>query len=121
MRKPITVLISVILVHILLDQVYRPWQPMFGFYDFYFSESFTQITAILGLSMVMVMVESRKPAFANLGPLFFTIVPTFAMIAYELMQLWIPFATFDPVDLIYCFIAAFLNYFVVKRILPKQN
>jgi hypothetical protein len=94
---------------------------MFGFYDFYFSESFTQITAILGLSMVMVMVESRKPAFANLGPLFFTIVPTLAMIAYELMQLSIPFATFDPVDLIYCFIAAFLNYFVVKRILPRQN
>ena len=113
------VLILVIALHLFLDFVYRPFQLKRGFFDFAFAGSFTQITAIIGIAMIMIIAEFGKSDVVAQSPYFFIVVPTVAMIVHELLQIWYPISTFDWLDLFYCVLGSLITSPIVRRIVPK--
>lgn len=120
-QRAFFVLIWVIAVHLFLDFIYRPFQLKRGFFDFAFAfaGSFTQITAIIGIAMIMIIAEFGKRDAVAQSPYFFILVPTVAMIVYELLQIWYSISTFDWIDLFYCVLGALITSPIVLRIVPK--
>lgn len=116
-RRAIKTLVFVVCLHFLLDIIYRPMQFTGGFLDLGFAGSFTQITAIVGIAMLMVILEAVKQPHASIikrQPYFYIFVPFIAMLTYEFLQIWYPIATFDAVDLLYCLVALLVNFIVVR-------
>ena len=116
-RRAILILVFVVGLHLLLDLIYRPMQFSSGFFDLGFAGSFTQITAIVGIAMLMVIFDSVKQQRVSIMKeqrYLYIFVPFLAMLAYELLQIWYPIATFDTADMIYCLVALLVNFIVVK-------
>lgn len=122
-RRALAVAVGIVAIHLWMDLVYRAWVGKFGWNDAGLAESFTQITAILGIACVMVWIEHRPKIIEPPPFVFFAAVPVIAMAGYELLQIWLP-ATFDVQDLLYCAVGGVINilmlrYFVLKT--PSQS
>jgi hypothetical protein len=115
------VAITAAVVHLLADKFYRPAIYANDSFDFGLADGFTQITAIVGISSVIIFWESSPRSSNPFSPKslagFAVIVAPFSMLVYECLQLWYPFAVFDTRDLGYCLIGGILNFFVVNKIL----
>jgi hypothetical protein len=108
-------LLAVIVLHLSLDIFYRPWIFGNGINDYGFAASFTQCTAIFGITCIMLLVEYRPSSVAK-PPMpfaFFVFIPVLAMTLYEFLQILLP-ATFDWMDLVYCLIGGVLNALLLK-------
>jgi len=104
----------VLLAHLALDIVYRPWaferQPI----DLGLAGSFTQVTAVVGVSALMVLLESRALWRDRLNESLVVVAPTAGMLGYEVLQRWLPWTTFDPADLAWTVVGAVVAW-AVKR------
>lgn len=112
-RRALISLPIIVAIHLWLDLVYRSWVAEAAWNDWGLASSFTQITAILGISCLMVLREFRSSAQQTPPQAFFIIVPTLAMMAYEILQIWLP-TTFDIQDLIYCLVGGGINWMMLK-------
>ena len=105
---------TVVPLHLALDLVYRPWalerQPI----DLGLAGSFTQVTAVVGVSALMVLLESRALWRDRLNESLVVVAPTVGMLGYEMLQRWLPWATFDEADLAWTLVGAVAAW-VVKR------
>ncbi len=113
-------LLVIIGFHLLLDHLYRPLQFKSGHFDLGFAGSFTQITASIGIAMLMIIRDTHQldhAAALQRQRYFYSVVPVFAMTAYELVQIWYPIATFDATDLLYCLLALMLTDCSVRLVL----
>ena len=112
------ILIPVIVIHLALDILYRPLAYRHSFQDFGFRDSFTQITAVIGISLLMVILEREDAWDGRVGRLFLIIIPVIAMVVYEFIQLSISTLRFDPQDLLYTLIggivAGFIQFKIIK-------
>jgi hypothetical protein len=95
------VLVAAVALHLLLDLLYRPWALGRDSGDFGLASSFTQATAVVGISAVMVLVERTGFWRDKAHEALLAIAPTLAMLGYECIQPWLPWGTFDPMDLIW--------------------
>ncbi len=119
-RRALFLLPIIVGVHLWLDLVYRDWVKAFGWNDWGLADSFTQITAILGIACLMVLREWRDSVPEPPPQIFFFLVPVLAMAGYEVLQIWLP-ATFDRQDLIYCLIGAAINGLILKTIVFRKT
>ena len=78
--KSLIILVTVILIHLALDILYRPMAFSQNLNDFGLKDSFTQITAVIGISLIIVLVEKEKVTIGRSGQIFLTIVPVVAML-----------------------------------------
>lgn len=87
-------------IHIGLDVLYRPWAWRNQVSDFGVADSFTNFTAVIGLSAIMVLSERRRlwadPWLAWLV----VFSPVVAMVAYEFLQPLLSWGTFAISDLV---------------------
>jgi hypothetical protein len=102
--KVLITLIITIIVHLALDNIYRPAAYSQALYDFGIKDSFTQITAVVGISLLMVLFENEETWHGKTGRLVLIIVPVVAMLMYECIQPWLSVATFDVQDLLFTLI-----------------
>ena len=95
------VLCFTIAAHLILDLIYRPWATQREFQDLGLAGSFTQVTSVVGISALMVLVESdwlwQEKWYNHL----LTWTPVISMLSYEILQLWLPWGTFDTVDIVW--------------------
>lgn len=119
-RRALFLLPIIVGVHLWLDLVYRSWVQAFGWNDWGLAASFTQITAILGIACLMVLREWRDSVTEPPPQVFFIMVPALAMVAYEVLQIWLP-TTFDTQDLIYCLIGGAINGLMLKTIVFRKT
>lgn len=107
-----------IVLHISLDLMYRPFASSKSFFDYGLSSSFSQVTSIAGIACVMLLWEGRNTTFSatfrKLPFGFFIIVPPLSMTIYELIQIWLPTAVFDVLDLLYSFLGGLINWIVLS-------
>lgn len=103
-KKALFILIPLIVTHILLDIYYRPLAYINSFNDLGLKDSFTQITAIIGISLLMIIFEKEDTWYGKTGKIFLIIIPMIAMIIYEIIQIFIKRQTFDLQDIIYTLI-----------------
>lgn len=94
--------------HLTLDLVYRPWAVQRAFPDFGLTGSFTQVTSVIGISAIMVLVESDWFWQDKWNRVFLSCIPIIAMLSYEVLQLWLPWATFDIRDILWTFVGGAL-------------
>lgn len=95
-------------IHLTLDLVYRPWAFQRAFPDFGLAGSFTQVTSVVGISAIMVLVESDLFWQDKWNKIFLASIPIIAMLGYEVLQLWLPWATFETRDIIWTFVGGLL-------------
>ena len=113
------VLVSVILIHLALDVLYRPMAFSQNLSDFGLKDSFTQITAVIGISLIIVLFEKDKLTTGRTGQIFLTVVPVVAMLGYEFIQLLIPSLSFDIQDLIFTLVGGLCAWFIQILIVRK--
>lgn len=101
-------LVLVVMGHLVLDLLYRPFAYSEDFYDFGLKDSFTQITAVLGISLLIVLFEKDKTTTGRAGSVFIIVVPVIAMLLYEWLQSLIAPLSFDKQDLVYTIIGGFV-------------
>lgn len=94
--------------HLTLDLVYRPWAVQRAFPDFGLAGSFTQVTSVIGISAIMVLVESDWFWQDKWNRVLLACIPIIAMLTYEVLQLWLPWATFDTRDILWTFVGGAL-------------
>lgn len=112
-------LVSVICIHLALDVLYRPMAYSRNLSDFGLKDSFTQITAVIGISLLIVLFEKDKLTTGRMGLFFLTIVPVVAMLSYEFIQFFIPPLRFDVQDLIFTLVGGILAWFIQSLIVRK--
>lgn len=78
--RSVIVLVSVILIHLSLDVLYRPMAYSRNLSDFGLKDSFTQITAVIGISLLIVVFEKDKLRTGRMGQIFLILVPVVAML-----------------------------------------
>lgn len=76
--KVLILLIINIIVHFILDKLYRPTAYSQTLYDFGIKDSFTQITSVIGISLLMVLFEKEETWHGKTGRLVLIIVPVVA-------------------------------------------
>ncbi len=114
-------IVFIIVIHLLLDSVYRPWVKSNKIADFGLSDSFTQLTSVIGISLLMVALEKAGTWKGKTGLAFLVIVPVAAMIIYEFIQLLITHATFDPKDLYFTLLGGFFTYLIQHKLIGVTN
>ena len=102
--RAIIALIVVIIIHLALDLLYRPLAYERFWNDFGLKDSFTQITSVIGISLLMVIFEKEEAWNGKTGKIFLVVVPVIAMIIYEFLQIYITASRFDKQDLIFTLI-----------------
>ena len=117
--RSVIVLVLVILIHLALDVLYRPMAYSRNLSDFGLKDSFTQITAVIGISMLIVVFENEKITAGKMGKIFLTVVPVVAMLGYEFIQLLIPSLSFDIQDLIFTLVGGLCAWFIQILIVRK--
>lgn len=110
--KAIILLVAVVIIHILLDLYYRPMAYSKNINDFGLKDSFTQITSVIGISLLMILIEKENFTKGRSGKVFLTLVPVVAMISYEFVQLLLPPLRFDMQDLIFTFVGGVFTWFI---------
>jgi hypothetical protein len=114
--RSLMVLVTVILIHLALDILYRPMAYSQNLSDFGLKDSFTQITAVIGISLIIVLFEKEKVTIGRSGQIFLTVVPVVAMLGYEFIQLLIPTQSFDTQDLIFTLLGGVFIWFIQSKI-----
>lgn len=99
--RAIFTLVLVLIIHLIFDVLYRPMAYSTNLSDLGLKDSFTQVTAVLGISLLIVIVEKEKTTTTRSGNFFLAIVPVIAMITYEFIQILIPSLRFDFQDLFF--------------------
>jgi hypothetical protein len=94
--------------HLILDLIYRPWATQREIQDLGLAGSFTQVTSVVGITAIMVLVESDWFWQDQWHRHFLTWTPVISMLSYEIIQLWLPWGTFDTVDIIWTFAGGLL-------------
>ncbi len=110
--QAIVTIFCVIIVHLLLDIVYRPWAIVNDISDFGFKHSFTQVTSVIGISLLILLLEKESTWKGRYGKAFLVVVPVVAMLLYEFIQHYIEHSTFDPNDLMYTFVGGLGAYII---------
>ena len=118
--KAIILLVAVVIIHILLDLYYRPMAYSKNINDFGLKDSFTQITSVIGISLLMIFIEKENFTKGRSGKVFLTLVPVVAMISYEFVQLLLPPLRFDMQDLIFTFVGGVFTWFI-QGVLSKTH
>ena len=118
--KAIILLVVVIIIHLVLDLLYRPMSYSKNINDFGLKDSFTQITSVIGISLLMVLLEKDNLTTGRSGKVFLTLVPVVAMISYEFVQLLLPSLRFDMQDLIFTLVGGVFTWFI-QGILGKTH
>jgi glycopeptide antibiotics resistance protein len=103
-------------VHIGLDAFYRPWAWANEISDFGVANSFTNLTAVIGLSAVMVLWERRRLWVDPWQSWLVVVAPIVAMVAYEFLQLFLPMGTFSATDLIYSLVGGLAVVPIKRRV-----
>lgn len=112
-------LVSVIIIHLALDILYRPMAYFQNLSDFGLKDSFTQITAVIGISLLIVVFEKDELTTGRMGLFFLTIVPVLAMLSYEFIQMLIPPLRFDAQDLIFTLAGGVFAWFIQSLIIRQ--
>jgi len=99
--RTIILLVFLIGIHLSMDMLYRPFAYLHSIEDFGVKESFTQITSVIGISLLMVLFEKENTWKSKIGKVFLFLIPVVAMVIYEFIQLYIPDSRFDTQDLLY--------------------
>ena len=88
-------------LHLALDLLYRPWAWRSGVVDFGLADSFSNLTAVVGCSALMVLTDRAEspPALADRS--LRVVAPAIGIAAYEMLQRWLPWGTFDIQDLLW--------------------
>lgn len=118
--KAIIFLVAVVIIHLLLDLYYRPMAYSKNINDFGLKDSFTQISAMIGISLLMVLFEKENFTTGKSGRVFLTLVPVVAMISYEFVQLLLPPLRFDTQDLIFTLVGGVFTWFI-QGVLGKTH
>ena len=105
-----------IVLHLLLDLVYRPWAWSIGAHDLHFADSFTNVTAVVIASAVMVAVEGTRLFHDKASTWLIVIAPVTGMIAYEFVQIILPFGRFDAWDIGWTFIGGAIARVVQRSV-----
>jgi hypothetical protein len=108
-------------VHLILDFVYRPWAVANAIFDLGFKYSFSQITSVIGISLLIFLIEKDSNWKTWYGKAFLVIVPVMAMILYEFIQMYLEYSTFDPNDLWYTLMGEFGAYIIYFHILNDSS
>ena len=115
--RSMVTLIVVIILHVVLDTVYRPIAYSHSFQDLGFKDSFTQVTSVIGISSLMVILEKEKTWDSKTGKFLLVIIPVIAMVIYEFIQRYIPASKFDPQDLLYTFVGGIFAAFIQSKVI----
>jgi hypothetical protein len=99
--RAMLVLAVILPVHLILDAAYRPWARQQPFSDWGLSSSFTQVTAVVGIAAVMVFSEREHWWNDRPSEVLLLLVPLISMVGYECLQAWLPWTTFDRMDLVW--------------------
>ncbi|WP_026947313.1 hypothetical protein [Algoriphagus marincola] len=118
--KAIILLVAVVIIHLLLDLYYRPMAYSKNINDFGLKDSFTQISSVIGISLLMVLFEKENFTKGKSGRVFLTLVPVVAMISYEFVQLLLPPLRFDTQDLIFTLVGGVFTWFI-QGVLGKTH
>lgn len=118
--KAIILLVAVVIIHLLLDLYYRPMAYSKNINDFGLKDSFTQISSVIGISLLMVLFEKENFTTGRSGRVFLTLVPVVAMISYEFVQLLLPPLRFDTQDLIFTLVGGVFTWFI-QGVLGKTH
>ena len=102
-KKSLAALIIVIIVHLGLDFLYRPFACSQSIQDIGFKDSFTQITSVIGISLLMILFEKEETWNNRLGKILLVIIPVASMVIYEFIQKFIYTSKFDIQDILYTF------------------
>lgn len=100
-KRSLAFLIMVIVVHLGLDLLYRPFAYSHSIQDLGFKDSFTQITSVIGISLLMVLFEKEEAWNNRAGKMLLIIVPVVSMVIYEYIQSFIHTSKFDQQDILY--------------------
>jgi len=114
--RAIILLVLVVLIHLMLDLIYRPMAYSLGLSDFGLKDSFTQITAVMGISLLMVVFEKEKITTGKMGKAFLTGVPVIAMLIYEFIQLLTSSLRFDIQDLVFTLVGGVFVWIIQSKI-----
>ncbi|WP_375582547.1 hypothetical protein [Cyclobacterium xiamenense] len=115
--RAILFLIPLVIVHLLLDFFYRPMAYSYSFNDFGFKDSFTQLTAVPGISFLMILFEKDDTWSGTTGKIFLVIIPVMAMLMYEAIQPFISKSTFDQLDILYTLLGGLANSILQFKIM----
>ena len=118
--KAIILFVAVVIIHLVLDLYYRPMAYSKNINDFGLKDSFTQITSVIGISLLMILIEKENFTKGRSGKVFLTLVPVVAMISYEFFQLLLPPLRFDMQDLIFTFVGGVFTWFI-QEVLSKTH
>lgn len=113
-KKSIIIAVIIFIIHQILDFGYRPYAYENNLFDFYLADSFTNFTAVIGLSALMVWKDSKKLYEDKITEQFIYIIPTLGMVAYEAIQLLMPNMVFSFSDIVYSLLGGFVAY-IIKR------
>jgi hypothetical protein len=72
--------------------------------------------AVIGISLIIVLVEKEKVTIGRSGQIFLTIVPVVAMLGYEFIQLVILTQSFDNQDIIFTLLGGVFIWFIQSKI-----
>lgn len=114
--RAIILLVLVVLIHLMLDFIYRPMAYSLGLNDFGLKDSFTQITAVMGISLLMVVFEKEKITTGKMGKVFLTVVPVIAMLIYEFIQPLTSSLRFDIRDLGFTLVGGVIVWIIQSKI-----
>lgn len=107
--RAVLVLAVIVPLHLALDAAYRPWARQQPFSDWGFSSSFTQVTAVVGIAALMVLSERKHWWNDRPSEVLLLLVPMIGMIGYECIQAWLPWTTFDRIDLVWSVVGGGLS------------
>ncbi len=115
-NSALTVALSTLVLHVLLDSLYRPWAWNLKLSDAHFADSFTNLTSVVGISALMVFVEGQRFWKEKMSSWLIVVVPAVSMIVYEGIQMVLPWGRFDTWDLAWTASGAVLAW-VIKVLL----
>jgi glycopeptide antibiotics resistance protein len=117
LHKLIISIVLLIVIHLLADKFYRPWVIDNSISDFGMANSYTQITAVLGISILMVVFEKDSQWEGFFGKLILITTPVISMIVYEFLQNYLPWGTFDVKDIWFTLIGGLIAILVHNTVL----
>ncbi|MDA0729291.1 MAG: hypothetical protein O3B70_05045 [Bacteroidetes bacterium] len=68
--KAIILFVAVVIIHLVLDLCYRPMAYSKNINDFGLKDSFTQITSVIGISLLMILIEKENFTKGRSGKVF---------------------------------------------------
>jgi hypothetical protein len=107
----------VIIVHLGIDLLYRPFAYSQSIQDIGFKDSFTQITSVIGISLLMILFEKEETWNNRIGKILLIIIPVASMVIYEFIQKFIHTSKFDMQDVLYTLIGGAVIAIIQTKII----